>query len=302
MFSLKFGIDKTADNEDNINLLSRIHSLIKLQHSAAVHGFHRKDGVRYYGWKPHGEKIKKILELIKPMQPLGAKKCRIGSDGDGGYVMLEPKQGIAYSFGISNYAPWDSCMSKRGIHVFQYDGTVPAPPEENEYLHFHKYNISGSDKPKPGYKNIQTIIADLGHENQKDIILQMDIEGAEWEVFNNIDEKILNHFSQIIVEFHSVMNFHPDAIKYHTAALEKIYKTHQSIHYHINNNNILAVFPGFNIGNTIEVTYARRSDWKFEPDYTEYPTNLDFPCNKSRPDCYIGNLELLLSADTSENF
>lgn len=290
MFSLKFGTDQST-----LNNLNRISSLIKMQHSALVHGFHRNNSVKYYDLNPYGEKVKEMLQLIKPMKPVGAKKCRIGSNSDGGYVMLPPKKGIAYSFGISNYAPWDSCISKMGFHVFQYDGTISAPPEDNDYIHFHQYNISGADTPEPGYKNIQTIISDLGHEDQNDIILQIDIEGAEWEVFNNIDEKIMNKFSQIIVEFHSVIDFRSDSIKYHINALKKIYNTHQSIHYHINNFSTLALFPGFNIGNSIEVSYVRRADFKFEPDYTEYPTDLDCPCNKKIPDCYIGNLELLLS-------
>lgn len=48
----------------------------------------------------------KLLRLLSPYDVAGQTKLRIGPAHDGGYVMLDPgRDGIAYSFGISDYSP-----------------------------------------------------------------------------------------------------------------------------------------------------------------------------------------------------
>ncbi|MDR3175285.1 MAG: hypothetical protein LBU06_01955 [Desulfovibrio sp.] len=248
--------------------------------------------------------VKEILKLIKPMMAvtsLSPGKIRIGENRDGGYVMLNPgfQGGVAYSFGVSSHSPWDDEMAARGFHVFQYDGTMQ-PPQAKPNLHFHPYNITGDRDPQPDCKNIENIISDLGHEKENNIILQIDIENAEWDFFAAISEKTLSKFSQIIVEFHRLTDFGHNIRQKHLDVLKKICITHQSIHYHINNYGNVAVFSSCNIGYAIEVTYVRRQGNNFMPDYGEYPVYaLDYPDNPMLPDIYIGNLEILLSgADT----
>lgn len=54
----------------------------------------------------------------------------------------------------------------------------------------------------------------------------MDIEGAEIEWLNSLDEKHMDKFAQIVIEFHS-----PDI----NQTLHKINRTHVLIHIHGNN-------------------------------------------------------------------
>ena len=93
--------------------------------------------------------------------------------------MLDPgRDGITYSFGISDYSPWDLEMANRGFKVYQYDGTVPQSPDEHPNIIFTKANISGAELPPPGEKNVAQILREHGHESANTIILQIDIEGG----------------------------------------------------------------------------------------------------------------------------
>ena len=251
--------------------------------------------VSYYDDKVIASKVRDILNLIKPMQPIGHKKCRIGNNGDGGYVMLPPKDDeICYSFGIGDHAFWDLDMANRGLKVFQFDGTIQKSPSVHPNIVFYKQNISAVADPAANTVNIEQILYMLDHNDRSDIILQIDIEGAEWDFFDIINPKLINKFSQIIIEFHNLANFSQDRYDQHLKVLKLINATHQSIHCHFNNFSVYYVNPEFSISNTLEVSYARRSDYTFAPDYSAYPSEMDFPCDIRRNDLYIGNLEVLL--------
>ena len=163
----------------------------------------------------------KLLRLLSPYDVAGQTKLRIGPAHDGGYVMLDPgRDGIAYSCGISDYSPWDLEMANRGFKVYQYDGTVPQSPDEHPNIIFTKANISGAELPPPSEKNVAQILREHGHESANTIILQIDIEGAEWEFFEHITQSQLEHFSQIIVEFHGLFNI--EKFDYYINVIKKI--------------------------------------------------------------------------------
>ncbi|MDR2772581.1 MAG: hypothetical protein LBB93_03845 [Elusimicrobiota bacterium] len=214
----------------------------------------------------------KIYETLKPMNIEGAKKERIGGEGDGGYVTiissppLQPR--IAYSFGISTRSPWDLEIAQRGYEVFQYDGTIDKPPDYHPLLKFFKFNIGSG----AGQKSVRQILEENGHTD-KNIILQCDIEGSEWDVFESIDRDDILVFEQMIIEFHNVYaagkNF-----KRQLEVLKKINKTHQVVHIRGNDcgratvlNNLLF------LPESLEVTYIR----KYNPA-TQKPENVFSEC------------------------
>ncbi|MDR2666722.1 MAG: FkbM family methyltransferase, partial [Holosporales bacterium] len=192
----------------------KTYYLLRILQSAQAHQFFFPKGVHYYGRGLWEEDVKSMLRFIKPMKAVGENKVRMGWDKDGGYVMLDPGSpadgGIVYSFGVSSYDPWSSDMAHRGFSVYQYDGTIESPPETGHNMYFFKYNITGDIVPQPGHKNIKTIFSDLGHDKNNDIILNVDIEGAEWDFFKNISTLEILKFRQIIVEFHKCMIFNID--------------------------------------------------------------------------------------------
>lgn len=241
----------------------------------------------------YAQSVREMIKLITPMNARGAKKERIGGDRDGGYVMLDPgRDGIAYSLGISSYAPWDLEMARRGFTVYQYDGSIDQEPDKHPNILFHKCFVGSSEKNNGPCKPLTQILAENRHLEENKLILQMDIEGAEWEVFQELTEDDFLRFSQIIVELHGV-DLHPH--KY--ALLKKIRRTHTPIHMHYNNNTQRAVFSVKNAflysGSLIEVSYARTRDHVFEPCSGYFPTPLDRPNVAPYPEIPIGYFDLL---------
>lgn len=237
-------------------------------------------------------KTDQLLRLVRPMSAAGEPKVRIGGAKDGGYVMLDPGNGgIALSLGVSPYSPWDLEMATKGFTVLQYDGTVAQEPDKHPLIKFHKMNVTGQHPPPDGYRSIRQIMDGIGdHPAAHNIILQMDIEGFEWDVFASMTRDDIMRFSQIIVEIHDLSPKDP-AIDRKLNILQKISETHQSIHVHYNNYSHLVWHGGFSVvGTAMEVSYRRRDpDVTFMPCDDIFPTPLDTPNSSKRPDIPIGS-------------
>ena len=145
------------------------------------------------------------------------------------------------------------------------------------------------------------------HETEKNLILQMDIEGAEWDVFDELTEDDLLRFSQIIVELHGAQP--PRLYKYALlnkirrkltsiyskyALLNKIRRTHTPVHVHYNNiaTPLLSLKNDLFVADIIEISYARTQDYIFEPCADYFPTPLDRPNVAHRPEIPIGYFNL----------
>jgi hypothetical protein len=196
----------------------------------------------------------------------------------------------AYSFGISNDVSWDLDIAKKGIDVFMYDHTIKRLPLENEHFHFFKTGICGTSGEDTNLKTFEEILTANGHMTNNNIILKIDVEGAEWEAFSKTSGEIIENFAQIAVEFHGVNNVY-DENKFNTmlSVFEKLNTTHQVVHVHANNYGSIEIIGGVPLPNTFEVTYLRKRDNQFSSNHKCYPLqNLDMPNNPSIADLFLG--------------
>ena len=236
--------------------------------------------------------IGRLLQVIRPYDVAEVPKVRLGSHRDGGYVMLDPgRGGIAYSLGISTYAPWDMEMADRGFKVHQYDASIANTPTPHPNIIFHPYFIMDRDRLPDNARRLPQELTANGDWNAKDIILQIDVEGAEWEIFAAMGEKTLQQFRQIIVEFHG-LEFNMEKL----AILEKLSDTHTPVHVHYNNYG--QTFQSINNfiyhPKLLEISYARNGDYTFTPCNNYFPTPTDAPNVEDKPDVPIGFFDLLL--------
>jgi FkbM family methyltransferase len=161
-------------------------------------------------------------------------KERFGSDYGGWEIALEgvTKQSVVYSFGVGEDASFDTALIERfGLVVHAFDPTPRAiewvrreklpenfvfhdygladfdghaqfnPPENPEHV---SHTILARNRAKDGaievsVKRLKTTMEELGH--QRIDILKMDIEGAEYQVLDDI-VKSETWPIQILVEFH----------------------------------------------------------------------------------------------------
>jgi hypothetical protein len=205
------------------------------------------------------------------------KKCRCGTNRDGGYVLaeLDGEYDCYISAGVSE----EESFSRDFINKYNIK-------KENSYA----FDASINDYPYHYTENIQFIkkyINNVNDENNtnlsfitdkcNNIFLKMDIEGGEYSWLLQIDEDILNKFKQIVIEFHGITNdgwnfSYNDKIK----CLEKLSKTHYIVHAHGNNYAPL----NNNIPDVIELTYVNKQYFDLVPELNTTPlpiVNLDFP-------------------------
>ena len=145
-----------------------------------------------------------LLTLIRKLRPVDCGKplIRVGSAGDGGYLVPDDLDGIEYCFspGVSNVADFEDQLAGRRIRSFLADYSIKSPPKQRPEFVFDQKFI--------GPRNtIDTMTLDSWKnkylkEYFSDLILQMDIEGAEYGVLLQISDLLLSQFRIMVVEFH----------------------------------------------------------------------------------------------------
>jgi hypothetical protein len=124
------------------------------------------------------------------------------------------------------------------------------------------------------------------------MVMKIDVEGYEWDVFSSIDVDTLGLFSQIVVEFHWFDHLYKDDIDdiYYDMkrSLEKLAGIFAPVHIHANNYCDMVIIGGVPVPPVLEVTYVRREKFQTQKSIRTFPASLDLPNDPSRPDLHLG--------------
>ena len=232
-----------------------------------------------------------LNELIKPMKILGKNKIRLGNKYDGGYILLDDFENIkiAYSLGISNDVSFDKELADKNIDIYMYDHTIEKLPYNNTRFHWKKIGlIGGTNIKKDNMESLDLIIMENGHSTEQNMILKIDIEYYEWQVFESLPINILNQFKYIVAEFH----FRDSKDINYYSILKKIENTHQIFHIHCNNLGDIIDIKGYKICSSLEISYINKKGYQFVNDDSIYPINgLDYKnCDYKKDYSYILNI------------
>lgn len=233
-----------------------------------------------------------IMRAISPKSPADKNKIRVGSSGDGGYVMLEEifKFGkIAYSIGIGKTVKFEEAVEKLGYKIWMYDHTVDGKKFKNENRTIFKLGIGPKDTGQ--FKTLSTMIGDNGHENEENMVLQMDVEGAEWDVLNSIDSQTLSQFSLINLEIHwlNMMFAKPDTTEMVRKSLNALTRNHTVFHVHANNwCGYYEIENKPPLADVLEISLVNDALVNFTPCGETFPGALDSPNKPSEPDIDLG--------------
>jgi hypothetical protein len=203
----------------------------------------------------------KTLRLCAPCQTFQ----RFGEPNDGGYVMCADglQQGLvgAYSYGISGYDGWGMAIaSTYHLPLHEYDCTNFKQPAvcAGCTVAFHgECILENNGAPKPLFKTLTQQLQESGHgaAAERSLLLKIDVEAAEWQVFAQEPVENLRKFREIVVEYHwlSKTDQHP----LYLAAVKKIEQAgFSATHLHGNNyGGGLQYFGEYSIPNVLEVTY-----------------------------------------------
>ena len=232
-------------------------------------------------------KLIKLIHLIKPYD-LGYDLIRVGPSGDGGYLVPDVLKKIktCFSPGVGNIHGFENDLLEKDIRVFMADGTVEKPILLNKNYDFLKKNLGTHEDDETTTLNSWMD----SKETQDDLLLQMDIEGSEYEVVNSLDELNLKKFRVMIIEFH-----------YFEQVLTKMgYKTIESVmkkilRYfdvaHIHPNNCCGSYKVNKtiIPSTLEITFMSKELSLKKERIDKLPNKLDSKNISHKDDIFLDN-------------
>ncbi|MCW9042971.1 MAG: FkbM family methyltransferase [Pseudopelagicola sp.] len=238
-----------------------------------------------------GRRIRRRIGLIRPpdralarallrhFRPFRAPMplIRVGPQEDGGYLVPDDLEGIvaAFSPGVSDVTGFDEAIAARGIVCFLADASVTGPENPPEGVHFEGLFLGGETGGQA--ISLDDWVAARAPE-AGDLLLQMDIEGAEYEVLNAVSEAVLGRFRIIVIEFHGLWRaFTPEGRADLAPVLEKLARQFRVVHVHGNNNAPPVRAGGMRFAPVLEVTYLRRDRAGVRMVEAELPHPLDRP-------------------------
>ncbi|MEO5349406.1 MAG: tetratricopeptide repeat protein [Magnetococcus sp. YQC-3] len=227
--------------------------------------------------RPLQERVLNLLKYLKKHDSR-YRKIRVGSVGDGGYVVPDDLENIdaVLSIGIGDNCSFDEYFADRGVNVYQYDHTVNGSPVPNSRFHFRKNGIGPQDAGD--LKTLTTMIAENGLLNKNNLLLKIDVEGAEWESFDMLHYEDFMRFRIIVIELHSLaMLEYESFLRLAERVISKIAKNHQCVHFHPNNFADLEIVHRIPICNLAEATFLRKDRSDFSPSLEPIPSPLDYP-------------------------
>jgi hypothetical protein len=233
----------------------------------------------------------RLQQLVKMIQP---KSCsyeliRIGADADGGYLLPNDLEGIeaCFSPGVDDIASFEQDLFRKyqiGSHLADF--SVDVVPSGTLALSFTKKFLGANT-----YENFISLEdwVDSFTVFAKDdsLLLQMDIEGGEYETLLSCPTRILSKFRIMVIEFHLIESWaQTNFFGIVEAVFRKLLKTHFVVHNHPNNAMGIVDLNGFYAPRVFELTFIKKTRTStFE--IAKLPHALDFPNVDYMPDIQL---------------
>jgi hypothetical protein len=218
-----------------------------------------------------------LQDFFKMIQPIdtGLPLLRIGAAGDGGYLVPDDLDGIdcCFSPGVSTMADFELTLAKRGVKSFLIDYSVQTAPISHPLIEFERkfLGITNDEIFVRLDDWVQTKAP--GSDNN---ILQMDIEGAEYDVLFDVSAETLQKFRILIIEFHHLDNLMlAGDFKLFDLIFKKITKYFDVVHNHPNNCAPPYQYGSFEIPPIMELTFLRKDRVEQRVPVTKFPHPLD---------------------------
>ena len=230
-----------------------------------------------------GDAVVAIDSFLQPYET-DTPLIRMGDFGDGGYLVPDDLRGIVacYSPGVSEQASFEMDMAKRGIPSFMADASVEKPPLNVPGAHFVRKYLSDRDKGE--FMTLATWVRQTDPDPAADLLLQMDIEGAEYATLAAAPRDLLRRFRVIVIELHHLPSVltKPRFQKAALAAFEKLREDFVTVHLHPNNVSGSVEIAGETIPRVVEATLLRRDRAHGLRPATRLPHPLDRRHNPKR--------------------
>jgi FkbM family methyltransferase len=235
--------------------------------------------------------ISRFIEILRPRSspfPL----IRVGGSSDGAYLVPADLEGIAACFspGVNNFKNFEDELSLNyGIacHMCDYTSDVDllATPLHRPMQSFSKKWLAA--EPDADSLTLPEWIGQHVSDRDTDLMLQMDIEGAEYGILLSLEREVLSRFRILVIEFHSLHRALADYRVLRDVCLplfENISRDFVCIHAHPNNYLPFGhVIPGHSasLPELLELTFLRRDRFLGSRPFADRPVLIPHPLDVS---------------------
>lgn len=207
----------------------------------------------------------KLLRNLRP-QPAPCPLIRIGPGTDGTYIVPDDLTGIAACFspGTDNFKDFEDALTRQyGIDAHMCDGANEEDDIRTSLIDgkqtFEKLWLETEDTQD--CIRLDSWVARHQPNPENDLMLQMDIEGAEYRNILACSDETLKRFRIIVIEVHGLEKIVEDSVlqTVFMPFFERLLKHHTCIHTHPNNYFVPFYLPelGVSVPPLLELTFLR---------------------------------------------
>jgi len=253
-------------------------AIIKFLHHHLV-----KNGIVVQG----ATKKQKIVNLIEKLYPYKTQfeLIRLGPNGDGGYLVPNHLDGIeaCFSPGVDKISDFELDCLGYGMKVFMADKSVEKPNidiSEDRYDFIQKFVGCTNNED---FITMDKWVKSNCLSDSSELILQMDIEGGEFNSIINMSDSLMQRFRIMVIEFHNLQDmWNPHVFNLAETVFDKILQTHICVHIHPNNCCDIDSRFGINIPRATEITFLRKDDAEKKGLENAFPHKLDYDNTKNQ--------------------
>ena len=132
-------------------------------------------------------------ELIRRLHPRLASTSlvRLGPPGDGGYLIPDDLDGVTACFspGVSRQSGFEEACAERGMSVFLPDASVEGPAISHKRFHILRKFVGATTNDE--FTTLDDWVTASVPESDGELLLQIDVEGYEYEVFFSASDALL---------------------------------------------------------------------------------------------------------------
>ncbi|MCX7048309.1 MAG: hypothetical protein NTX50_22845 [Candidatus Sumerlaeota bacterium] len=220
-------------------------------------------------------KLATLIHNLHPISP-GMELIRLGPAGDGGYLVPNDLAGIeaCFSPGVSGISGFEKDCADFGMQVFLADKSVDKPAVPHDRFCFTKKYVGATTSDS--FMTMDDWVDSSLPRSHSDLLLQIDIEGYEYETFLSMSNSLLLRFRIIVAEFHRLgYLWSQPFFNLASPVFEKILQKHTCIHIHPNNGDGHVIKYGIDIPNSMEFTFLRSERARHPSFATVFPHPLD---------------------------
>lgn len=230
------------------------------------------------------DSLQKFFSQINPVQT-EHQLIRLGSSHDGGYLVPDDLDGISACFspGVCKKSEFEDQLASKNIRSFLADYSVESPPINNPLFKFEKKFLGSINDDV--YMTLESWVEKEMPHNTSDLLLQMDIEGSEYDVLIQTSNELLRKFRIIVIEFHDLQNLLDRfGLRVINSCFSKLLRDFEIVHIHPNNNHKPEKLYDYEIPPALEITFLRKDRIKESRPMTEFPHHLDKKCIEHKSD------------------